>query len=58
MTFVEPIGALVCVYVLRVLHQGPLRTRHLMLVSTSLDALPWVHGGFLPQTAHRRPTVG
>jgi len=47
MTFVEPIGALVCVYVLRVLHQGRLRTRHLMLVSASLGALPWVHSRFL-----------
>ena len=47
MTFVEPIGALVCVYVLRVLHQGRLRTRHLLLVSASLGVLPWVHSRFL-----------
>ena len=47
MTFVEPIGALVCVYALRVLHQGRLRTRDLLLVSASLGVLPWVHSRFL-----------
>jgi hypothetical protein len=47
MSFVEPIGALGCVYALRVLHTPRLRTRDLLLVSTSLGVLPWVHSRFL-----------
>jgi hypothetical protein len=47
LSFVEPIGALVCVYALRVLHTERLRTRDLVLVSTSLGVLPWVHSRFL-----------
>jgi hypothetical protein len=47
MSFVEPIGALGCVYALRVLHQRDVRRRDLLLVSTALGVLPWVHGRFL-----------
>jgi len=47
MSFVEPVGALVCVYALRLLHTHMLRTRDLLLVSTCLGVLPWVHARFL-----------
>jgi hypothetical protein len=47
MSFVEPIGALGCVYALRVLHQRDIRNRDLLLVSAALGVLPWVHGRFL-----------
>jgi hypothetical protein len=47
LSFVEPIGALVCVYALRLLHTERWRTRDLLLVSTGLGVLPWVHGRFL-----------
>jgi hypothetical protein len=47
LSFVEPIGALGCVYALRVLHTPQLRTRDLLLVSTCLGVLPWVHSRFL-----------
>lgn len=45
--FVEPIGALVCVWALRLLHQGQLRHGALLFVSAGLGVLPWVHGRFL-----------
>ena len=47
MSFVEPIGALGCVYALRLLHTPTLQTRDLLLVSTCLGVLPWVHARFL-----------
>jgi hypothetical protein len=47
MSFVEPIGALVCVWALRLLHQERLRGLDLLLVSAGLGVLPWVHGRFL-----------
>ncbi len=47
LVFVEPIGALGCLYALRCLHTPTLRTRDLVLVSTCLGALPWVHARFL-----------
>jgi len=47
MSFVDPIGALVCVYALRLLHEERLRIRDLLLVSAGLGVLPWVHGRFL-----------
>jgi hypothetical protein len=47
LAFVEPIGALGCVYALRLLHASTLRTRDLLLVSTCLGVLPWVHARFL-----------
>ena len=47
LSFVEPIGALGCVYALRLLHTPTLRTRDLLLVSTCLGVLPWVHARFL-----------
>ncbi|HEY0812085.1 MAG TPA: hypothetical protein VGE11_02290 [Pseudonocardia sp.] len=47
LTFVEPLGALGCVYALRVLHARELRNRDLLLVSAALGALPWVHSRFL-----------
>jgi hypothetical protein len=47
LSFVEPIGALGCVYALRALHTPTLRTRDLLLVSTCLGVLPWVHVRFL-----------
>lgn len=47
MSFVEPIGALGCLYALRIaLRDGP-RRRDLLIVSTVLGALPWVHSRFL-----------
>lgn len=47
LSFVEPIGALGCVYALRLLHTPTLRTRDLLLVSMCLGVLPWVHARFL-----------
>lgn len=47
MSFVEPIGALICVYALRLLHTTRLRTRDLLAVSTALGVQPWVHARFL-----------
>jgi hypothetical protein len=47
MSFVEPIGALGCVYALRVLQQRDVGRRDLLLVSAALGVLPWVHGRFL-----------
>jgi hypothetical protein len=47
MSFVEPIGALGCIHALRLLHTPRLRARDLVLVSTILGALPWVHSRFL-----------
>ena len=47
LSFVEPLGALVCVYALRLLHASTLRPRDLVLVSAALGALPWVHSRFL-----------
>lgn len=48
LSFVEPLGALGCVYALRVLHRDALRRRDLVLVSLALGALPWIHSRFLP----------
>ena len=47
LSFVEPIGALGCIYALRLLHTPRLRTRDLVVVSTVLGVLPWVHSRFL-----------
>jgi hypothetical protein len=47
LSFVEPLGALVCVYALRLLHAAALRPRDLVLVSAALGALPWIHSRFL-----------
>lgn len=47
MSFVEPIGALGCVVALRVLHQREPRAQDLVLASTALWVLPWVHGRYL-----------
>lgn len=47
LSFVEPLGALGCVYALRVLHRSALRRRDLVLASLALGALPWVHSRFL-----------
>ena len=47
MSFVEPLGALGCVYALRLLHEPRLRPRDLLLVSAALGALPWIHSRFL-----------
>jgi hypothetical protein len=47
MSFVEPLGALGCVYALRLLQQRELRTGDLLAVSAALGALPWVHSRFL-----------
>jgi hypothetical protein len=47
MVFVEPIGALGCVYALRVLHRQQMRRRDLLLSSAGLGALPWVHSRFM-----------
>ena len=48
MSFVEPIGALGCLYALRVLHRTRLRTGDLLLVSTGLGVLPQGSAGFMP----------
>ena len=47
LSFVEPLGALVCVYALRVLQARTTRPRDLLLVSAALGALPWIHSRFL-----------
>lgn len=47
MSFVEPIGALGCLYALRVLHRREVRPRDLLLASAGLGVLPWVHSRFL-----------
>jgi hypothetical protein len=47
LSFVEPLGALVCVYALRVLQARAPRPRDLLLVSAALGALPWIHSRFL-----------
>ena len=47
LSFVEPLGALVCVYALRVLQARSIRPRDLLLVSAALGALPWIHSRFL-----------
>jgi hypothetical protein len=47
MSFVEPLGALGCVYAVRLLQQPHLRTRDLLGASAVLGALPWVHSRFL-----------
>jgi hypothetical protein len=47
LSFVEPLGALVCVYALRVLHARTPTPRDLLLVSAVLGALPWIHSRFL-----------
>ena len=41
--FVEPIAALLCIYVLRVLFQEHLRTLDLVGSSVALGVLPWLH---------------
>jgi hypothetical protein len=47
LSFVEPLGALACVYALRLLHARTLRPRDLLLVSAALGALPWIHSRFM-----------
>jgi len=47
MAFIEPIAALACVYAFRVLHRPRQYTRDLILASTGLGTLPWVHSRFL-----------
>jgi hypothetical protein len=47
LTFVEPLGALGCVYALRLLHSREIGPGNLLLVSTVLGALPWIHSRFL-----------
>ena len=47
LSFVEPLGALVCVYALRVLHARTPAPRDFLLVSAALGALPWIHSRFL-----------
>jgi hypothetical protein len=41
--FVEPIAALLCIYILRVLFQERLRTLDLLGSSVALGVLPWIH---------------
>jgi hypothetical protein len=41
--FVEPIAAMLCVYVVRVLFQERLRTLDLLASSLALSVLPWLH---------------
>lgn len=43
LTFVEPIGALVSIYVLRKIHQREVDISELLMSSILLGILPWVH---------------
>ena len=43
LTFIEPIGAFVCIYVLRKIFQKELRTSEILISSLLLGILPWVH---------------
>ncbi|MGI5130039.1 hypothetical protein ACQEVB_24775 [Pseudonocardia sp. CA-107938] len=47
MSFVEPLGALGCLYALRVALRREPSCRDLLVVSTVLGVLPWVHSRFL-----------
>jgi hypothetical protein len=47
MSFVEPLGALGCLYALRVALRREPGCRDLLVVSAVLGALPWVHSRFL-----------
>lgn len=43
LTFIEPIGMLACIYVVRVLFQEQLRQRDLIGSGIALGVLPWIH---------------
>jgi hypothetical protein len=43
LTFVEPIGALICIYVMRKVFQKELRTSEIAMSSLLLGMLPWIH---------------
>jgi hypothetical protein len=47
MSFVEPLGALGCLYALRVALRSEPGCRDLLVVSATLGVLPWVHSRFL-----------
>lgn len=41
--FIEPIGAFLCIYIIRVIFRERLRAWDLLLSSAALGALPWIH---------------
>ncbi len=43
LTFIEPLGMLVCIYVVRVLFQQELRQRDLIGSGIALGVMPWIH---------------
>jgi hypothetical protein len=43
LTFIEPVGALICIYVLRKIFQNELSLSGLLVSSLLLGILPWVH---------------
>ena len=43
LTFIEPIGALICIYILRKIMQKELKLAEVLLCSMLLGLLPWVH---------------
>src|SRR5262245_56834013 len=43
MNFIEPVGALCCIYVFRKLFQEEITHRDLLISSLLLGILPWVH---------------
>ena len=46
-TFIEPIGTLVCIYVLRQIFKPEISASSLAISSTLLGILPWVHSRFI-----------
>lgn len=47
LTFIEPIGALICVYVMRKIHTAAVTNADLVLSSVALGLLPWIHSRFI-----------
>lgn len=47
LTFVEPLGALVSIYILRMLFQQELTPRDVVLSACLLSSLPWIHIRFV-----------
>ena len=43
LTFIEPIGAFICIYVLRKIFQDEIKVSDLIISSVLLGILPWVH---------------
>src|SRR5436190_17951055 len=47
LTFIEPIGALICLYVLRKIFQREITPSEVLISSTLLGILAWVHIRFV-----------